>query len=67
MVILVDKLKIWNEVGNVKNKIGSVIYRFKYRFLVKTWRKIQLKFGRIYYLFLIYMKKFIYRCFEKFN
>jgi len=32
MVILIDKLKIWNEVWNVKKKkIGSVIYRFKNR------------------------------------
>jgi len=29
MIILIDKLKIWNEVGNVKKKIDSVIYRFK--------------------------------------
>jgi len=29
MIILIDKLKIWNEVVNVKKKIDSVIYRFK--------------------------------------
>jgi len=26
-------------------------------FLVKTWIKIQLKFGMIYYLFLIYIRE----------
>jgi len=31
MVILIDKLKIWNKVGNVKKKLGIVIYRFKNR------------------------------------
>jgi len=31
MIIFIDKLKIWNEVGNVKKKLGSLIYRFKKR------------------------------------
>jgi len=31
MVILIDKLKIWNEVENVKKKLDSIIYRFKNR------------------------------------
>jgi len=43
MVIFINKLKIWNEIGNVKRNLGSVIHRFKnrYFFKVKTLMKIQ--------------------------